>query len=189
MVYFQFNASQQMQACQYRRSGTPSEGIGLPRGAKRWGFQMPKILAAGAPGLMHLWTDGPSALLQGKTGNALASSPESPSELPVGLMQHWHQPALDSLLADLPSVLQEPRQPAVVNKNARVGSAASWKPADCGNLSAAAPRVWPLLLPQLALLVMMLLDAQALGLLTAHRRACMHCWADHTPAQRTQRLH
>lgn len=102
-------------------------------------------------------------------------------------MRRWFESALDSQLAALSTVLQKHRQPAVRHMTAQGWSVTSWETADWLNQSAAAAAavmMASLLVPQQLLSRTMLVDSQALGLLTARRRACMRYWVDHTPAQR-----
>lgn len=172
------------------QSVTPSEETGSPDEAKCLGFPKAKTLAAAALGLRGPKAAVPAVLLQGKLGG-LAGSPGAPCEppQPEDCMQRWVESALDSLLAPPPSVLQEHQQPAVRSETAQGWSVTSQKTADCTvQAAAAAVQVVSLLVPQAPLVRKMLADAQAPGLLSAHRRACRRCLADHTPAQATDLL-
>ena len=102
-------------------------------------------------------------------------------------MRRWFESALDSQLAALSTALRKCWQPAVRYGTVQGWSMTSWKTADCLNQSAAAAaavRMASLLVPQRLLSRQMLGGSQALRLLTAHKRACMHYWADHIPTQR-----
>lgn len=164
----------------------PSEETGLP---KHWGFQWERAVAAGAWGLIGPWAGDLSPLLQAKPGSALASSLEPLRRWSQDCMQRLLQPALDSLWALLSAVLLECWQPAV-RVMTQGWSVTGWR-ASGRSLSAAAahPRMWTLPLPEQVLLAQRLPDAQAPRSLTARRRACMHCWAGHTPASGSNRLH
>ena len=80
---------------------------------------------------------------------------------------------LPSLLALLSSVLQEHQQLAVRSETAQGWSVASQETSDCWARAAAAVQMACLLVPQAGRVRKVLADAQALGLLSAHRRACM----------------
>lgn len=173
---------------------TPSEETNSPDEAGCLEFQKVKALAAGALELRALKAAVHAVLLQGNLGG-LAGHPEPPCDppQPEDCMQRRAVSALDSLLALLPSllallptVLQEHQQPAVRSETAQGWSVTSQETADCrAQAGAAVVQMASLLVPQAPVMRKVLADAQALGLLSARRRACMRYWADHTPAQAT----